>query len=102
MQTYARSGAFTRSGSVATSGLIGGGDGQELSSGSRAISRRLSSDIFQGKNGPMSDGTWPPFCAQLSRNHVSQVRMLIWAMAHVANREKSIAASRPLHNAPEP
>src|SRR3954451_24387303 len=102
MRTYARSGVFTRSGSVGTSGLIASGEGQELSSGSRAIARRFSSDIFQGKNGPMSDGTWPPFCAQLSRNHVSQVRMVIWAMANVANREKSIAASRPLHNAPEP
>src|SRR3954452_6365865 len=102
MQTYARSGAFTRSGPVGTSGLIASGEGQELSSGSRAIARRFSSDIFQGKNGPMSDGTWPPFCAQLSRNHVSQVRMLILARVKVANREKSIAASRPLHNAPEP
>src|SRR3954447_4490377 len=102
MQTYTCSGAFPRSGSVGTSGLIASDEGQELSSGSRAISRRFSSDITQGKNGPMSDGTWPPFCAQLSRNHVSQVRMLILAMVNVANREKSIAASRPLHNAPEP
>src|SRR3954454_10309293 len=102
MQTYARSGAFTRSGPVGTSGLITSGEGQELSSGSRAISRRFSCDIFQVKNGPMSDGTRPPFCAQLSRNHVSQVRMLTLAMVKVANREKSIAASRPLHNAPEP
>src|SRR3954454_25278407 len=102
MQTYARSGAFTRSGFVGTSGLIASGEGQELSSGSRAISRRFSSDIFQGKNGPMSDGTWPLVSAQLSRNHVSQVRMLILAIVKVANREKSIAASRPPHNAPEP
>src|SRR3954469_12904024 len=102
MQTCARSGAFTRSESVGTSGLIASGEAQELSSGSRAIARRFSSDIFQGKNGPMSDGTRPPFCAQLSRNHVSQLRMLILARVNVANREKSIAASRPLHNAPEP
>src|SRR3954465_6791804 len=102
MQTYARTGAFTRSGSAATSGLIARGEGQELSSGSRAISRRFSSDIFQGKNGLMSDGTWPPFCAQLSRNHVSPLRMLILARVNVANSEKRIAASRPLHNAPEP
>ena len=39
----------------------------------------FSTDIFQGKNGSMSDGTWPPFSAQLCRNHVSQVRMLILA-----------------------
>src|SRR3954467_3628237 len=102
MQTYARSWAFTRRGSVGPSGWIASGEGQELSSGSRAISRRFSSDICQGKNGPMSDGTWPPFCAQLSRNHVSQARMLILDRVHVANKEKSIAASRPLHNAPEP
>src|SRR3954453_1933386 len=102
MQIYARGGAFTRSGFVGTSGLIASGEGQELSSGSRAIARRFSSDIFQGKNGSMSDGTWPPFCAPLSRNPVSPVRMLILAMVKVANREKSIAASRPLHNAPEP
>ncbi len=37
-----------------------------------------------------------------SNYHVSQVRMLILAMANVANSEKSIAASRPLHNAPDP
>src|SRR3954462_9533268 len=102
MQTYARGGACTRRGAIGTSGSIASGEGQELSSGSRAISRRFSSDIFQGKNGSMSDGTRPPFCAQLSRNHVSQLRMLILAMVNVANREKSIAASRPLHNAPEP
>src|SRR5829696_1089981 len=102
MRTYARNGVFTRSGPVGTSGLIASGEGQELSSGSRAIARRFSSDIIQGKNGPMSDGTWPPVSAQLSRNHVSQVRMLILAMVNVANREKSIAASRPLPNPPEP
>src|SRR3954453_7371427 len=102
MQTYARSWAFTRRGFVGTSGLIAGGEGQELSSGSRAISRPSPPAIFQGKNGPRSEGTRPPFCAQLSRNHVSQLRMLILAMLNVANREKSIAASRPLHNAPEP
>src|SRR4051812_12641232 len=102
MQTYVRSRASTRRGSVGTSGLIASGEGQELSSGSRAIARRFSSAIFQGKNGLMSAGTWPLFSAQLSRNHVSQVRMLIWAIVNVANREKSIAASRPLHNAPEP
>src|SRR5215210_6853340 len=99
MQTCVRSGACTRRGSVGTSRLIARGEGQELSSGSRAIARRFSSDIFQGKNGPMSDGTPPPFCAQLSRNHASQVRMFILARVNVANSEKSIAASRPLHNA---
>ena len=67
-----------------------------------ANSRRFSADIFQGKNGLMSDGAWPPFSAQLFRYHVNQVRMLIFARPKVANREKSIAASRPLHNAPEP
>src|SRR3954468_10897659 len=102
MQTYARSGTFTRRGSVGTSGLIASGEGQELSSGSRAIARRFSSDIFQGKNGPMSDGIWPPSCTKPTRNHANQVRMLILARVKVANREKSIPASRPLHNAPEP
>ena len=40
---------------------FGKSSGQELSSGSRARSRRLSWDMFQGKNGLMSAGTWPPF-----------------------------------------
>jgi len=75
---------------------------QELSSGSRAISRRFSTDIAQGKNAVMSEGTWPPFSAQQFRNQVSQVRTLIRARVNVANREKSDAASRPLHNAPDP
>jgi hypothetical protein len=75
---------------------------QELSAGSIANSRCFSADIFQGKNRSMSVGTLPPFCAQTSRYHASQVRILIFAMLNVANREKSIAASRPLHNDPEP
>ena len=75
---------------------------QELSLGSTVISRRISLDIFQGKNESMSDGTRPPFSAQLSRNHVSQARMLILERAKVANSEKSVAANRPLHCDPEP
>src|SRR4051794_33261029 len=103
MQTCGRSGSFARR----ECANLGGGvillaEAQELSSGSRAISRRLCSDIFQGKKGSMSDGTRPPFCAQLSKNSVSQVRMLSLAIVKVANREKSFTASRPLHNAPDP
>ena len=30
----------------------------------------------QGKNGLMSDGTWPPFSAQGSRYHLSKVRTI--------------------------
>jgi len=75
---------------------------QELSLGSMANSRRLSTDISQGKNGVMSDGARPPFSALQFRYHVSQVRMLSLAMLKVANREKSVAASLPLHNDPEP
>src|SRR4051812_12830419 len=75
---------------------------QELSAGSMLISRRFSAVIIQGKNGVISEGTWPSFSAQLSKYHVSHVRILIFAMVKVANREKSVAASRPLHNAPEP
>ncbi len=44
----------------------------------------------------------PPFSAQRSRYHVSQARTLIFAMVNIANREKSVAAGRPLHNAREP
>src|SRR5487761_2293592 len=100
MQTCGRSGACTRHGIAGISGVIALDAAQELSSGSRASARRFSPDIVQGKNGAMSAGTWPPFSAQLSRYHVSQVRTLSLAMVTVANREKSIAASRPLHNAP--
>jgi hypothetical protein len=82
--------------------VITSGEAQELSLGSIASSRHFSSDIFQGKNGSMSAGTWPPFSEQLSKYQVSQVRMLILAIVKVADREKSIAASRPLHIAPEP
>src|SRR4051795_7031655 len=103
MQTCGHSGAFAHCGcGRVLGGVITIGEAQELSSGSRANSRRLSSDIFQGKNRSMSDGTWPPFSAQLSTYWVSQVRILSLAIANVANRKKSIAASRPLHNAPEP
>src|SRR5665213_860346 len=87
---------------ILKSGVMAIDPAQELSLGSRAIARRVSTDIFQGKNGSMSDGAWPPFSAQLSRYHVSQVRTLSFARLNVANREKSVAASRPLHNAPEP
>ena len=66
------------------------------------MSRRVSWDMFQGKNGLMSAGAWPPFSAQLCRNQVSHLRTLMLDSLRVANREKSIAASRPLHNAPEP
>src|SRR3954471_21751994 len=102
MKTCGRSGAFARRGCANLREVILLGEAQELSSGSRATSRRLCSDIFQGKKGSMSDGVWPPFWAQLSKNSVSQVRMLIWAIVRVANREKSFTASRPLHNAPDP
>ena len=102
MQTCGRSGAFPVVGVCEPREVIAIGEIQEVSSGSRAISRRRCSDIFQGKNGSMSDGTRPPFSAQLSKYCLSQVRMLIRAIVNVANREKSIAASRPLHKAPEP
>ena len=36
----------------------------------------------------MSGGTWPPFSAQLSRNHVSHARTLIRDRVNVANRGK--------------
>src|SRR5262245_28936236 len=75
---------------------------QEVSLRSRAIPRHFSSVIFQGKNRSISSGTWPPFWAQLSRNQVSHLRQLIFTIFRVASREKSIAAKRPLHNAPRP
>ena len=74
---------------------------QDVSLGSRASSRRFSSDIFHGKNGSIAAGACPPFWAQLCRNQVSHLRMLIWDKFRVANREKSIAVSRPLHKVPE-
>src|SRR5437764_5371762 len=102
MQTCGRSGSFARCGCANLWEVILLAKAQELSSGSRAISRRLCSDIFQGKKGSMSEGTQPPFWAQLSRNGVSQVRMLSRAIVNVANRENSSTASRPLHNAHDP
>ena len=50
----------------------------------------------------MSAGARPPAAAQASRNHVSQSRGLSFHRLSVAKIEKSIAASRPLHSAPEP
>ena len=88
--------------SILKSGVMAIDLAQELLMGSRAIARRVSTAIFQGKNGSMSDGAWPPFSAQRTRYHVSQVRMLGFAGRKLANREKSVAASRPLHNALEP
>src|SRR5215213_3427493 len=102
MQTYGRSEAFPSRGRVQAVRNYPRPQTQELSSASMVISRRFSTDISHGRNGLISDGTRPPFSAQLSRYHVSHVRTLSFAIVNVANREKSIAASRPLHNAPEP
>ena len=61
-----------------------------------------SGERFQGKNCWMSSGDFPPAAAQLSKYHVSHNRGLICKRASVANNENIVAASRPLHKAPEP
>src|SRR4051794_30980681 len=74
----------------------------ELSSGSRASSRRFSPDMARGRRDATPRGACPPLAAQLCRYHVSHLRMFNFATVKLANRENSAAASRPLHNAPEP
>ena len=54
------------------------------------------------KNCWMSSGDFRPAAAQLSRYHVSHCRRLIFQYASVAGSENVAAASRPLHNEPEP
>ena len=61
-----------------------------------------SAERFQGKNGSMSAGAFPPAAAQLSKYHVSQRRGLSSQRASVANSENIAAARRPLHGEPEP
>src|SRR4051794_24608688 len=102
MQTYRRGGTLSRFDLDAIPGWIASGAAQELSSRSRASARRRSGDIVHGKNDAASDGTRPRSSAQWFRNSVSQLRTFPPAMLNVANNEKSIAASRPLHNAPDP
>src|SRR5271168_3839373 len=63
---------------------------------------RCSADRFQGRNGSMSAGALPPASAQLCKYHVSHKRGLSFPKRNVANSENSMAAKRPLHNAPEP
>src|ERR1700674_1434573 len=63
---------------------------------------RLSSDRFHGRKGSMSVGAWLPASAQLCRYHCSHSRGLSCPSWRVATSEKSVAARRPLHNAPEP
>src|SRR5580700_10595645 len=83
-----------------------GGNGQELfggsGDGSAAKVARCSGDRFQGRNELMSAGTRPPASAQLRKYHDSQRRGFSFHSAKVAKRENSIAAKRPLHNAPDP
>ena len=67
-----------------------------------ANATRRSGERFQGKNGWMSSGAFPPAAAQLSKYHVSHNRGLIFQWASVANSENIVAASRPLHKEPEP
>src|SRR5579871_6113589 len=74
----------------------------ELSAGSIVRAQRCSADRFQGKNGVLSAGAQPPLSAQLCRNHVSHFRTFSRPSVTVANSVNSIAASRPLHKAPEP
>jgi hypothetical protein len=66
-----------------------------------AIAARRSAERFQGRNGQMSLGVFPPAAAQLSKYHVNHGRGLSqWAS--VANGENITAAGRPLHGEPEP
>ena len=67
-----------------------------------ANATRRSEERFQGKNGWMSSGDFPPAAAQLSKYHVNHNRGLIFQWASVAKSESVAAASRPLHNEPEP
>lgn len=67
-----------------------------------ANAARRSRERFHGKNGWISAGVFPSASAQLSKHHVSHNRGLISQRASVANSENIIAASRPLHNEPEP
>ena len=67
-----------------------------------ANAARRSLERFQGKNGWMSSGVFPPAAAQLSKYHVSHCRGLTFPWASVAKRENIAAANRPLHNEPEP
>ena len=61
-----------------------------------------SGERFQGKNAWMSSGAFPPAAAQLSKYHVSHNRGLLFQCASVADSENIAAASRPLHNEPDP
>ena len=67
-----------------------------------ANAARRSGERFQGKNCWMSSGDLPPTAAQLAKYHVSHKRGLICQCASVANSENIVAASRPLHNEPDP
>ena len=64
--------------------------------------RRRSTERFQGRNGRISSGAFPPAAAQLSRYHVSHRCGLSFQWASVANSENIAAANWPLHREPEP
>ena len=67
-----------------------------------ANAARRSAERFQGKNGWMSSGAFPPASAQLAKYHVSHRCRLSLQWASVANNENILAANRPLHNEPDP
>ena len=62
-----------------------------------ANAARRSAERFQGKNGSMSSGAFPPAAAQLSKYHASHSRGLSFQWVSVANSENIVAANRPLH-----
>ena len=66
-----------------------------------ASSERRSAERFQGRNGVMSSGAFPPAAATLQ----VPIEPQAWvqsATGHGRKREKSIAAKRPAHREPEP
>ena len=63
-----------------------------------ANAARRSAERFQGKNGSMSSGAFPPAAAQLSKYHASHSRGLSFQCVTVANSENIVAASRPLYS----
>ena len=67
-----------------------------------ANAARRSAERFQGRNGRMSLGAFPPAAAQLPKYHVNHSRGLSFPWASVANSENIAAANRPLHREPEP
>src|SRR5208282_309619 len=80
---------------------------QEVLSGEGVVfgtpsANRRSSERFQGRNGWISSGAFPPAAAQPSKYHISHRRGLSFQRTSVAKSENIIAAKRPLHKEPEP